>query len=154
MTELPYPGERPRRLLFCCVENQCRSQMAEAFARMHGGGLVEASSAGTRPSGRLHPKAVAAMRECGYDLSRHRSKGLAEVPDLEFGVVVTMGCGDVGDRVRARRFEDWDVPVPKDLPAEQFRAVRDRIEAKVKQLLVVEGILYPDSRPTSVSIGN
>ncbi len=140
MTDSLHPGEPPRRLLFCCVENQCRSQMAEAFARIHGGDRVEAYSAGARPSGRVHPKAVAAMRECGYDLGRHRSKGLADVPDVQFDVLVTFGVRNACARVRARRREDWGLPVPKDLPPEQFRAVRDRIEDKVKELLAELGV--------------
>jgi protein-tyrosine-phosphatase len=70
-------------VLFVCVENSNRSQMAEAFARIHGGGRVEAFSAGSRPSGRVNPKAVEAMRERGYDLTTHRSKSLANVPDVE-----------------------------------------------------------------------
>jgi protein-tyrosine-phosphatase len=140
MNELFHSGNLPRLLLFCCVENQCRSQMAEAFARLYGGERVEAYSAGIRPSARVHPKAVAAMRECGYDLSGHWSKGLADVPDLEFDVLVTFGCAEACSQVRARRREDWSLPVPKDMPAHQFRAVRDRIEEKVKQLLADYGL--------------
>jgi arsenate reductase len=127
--------QRPRRVLFVCVENANRSQMAEAFAHIHGGGRVEAFSAGSRPSGRINPRAVEAMREVGYDLTRHRSRSLAEVPDVEYDVVVTMGCGDECPRVRARRREDWGIPDPKEMPPEQFRAVRDLIEQKVKALL-------------------
>jgi protein-tyrosine-phosphatase len=103
-------------LLFVCVENSCRSQMAEAFARAYGGPGVEAYSAGARPSGRVHPKVVQAMREAAIELDGHRPKGLAEVPDLEYDAVVAMGCGGACDRVRARRREAWDVPAPKDLP--------------------------------------
>jgi protein-tyrosine-phosphatase len=127
--------QRPRRILFVCVENSCRSQMAEAFARRHGGGDVEAHSAGSRPSGRVHPKVIAAMREVGYDLTRHRCKGLAAVPAVEYDVVVALGCGDACAGVRARRCEAWDLPAPKDLPPERVREVRDQIEAKVKELL-------------------
>jgi arsenate reductase (thioredoxin) len=134
------PGGRTRRVLFVCVENCCRSQMAEAFARRHGAGQVEAHSAGTRPSDGVHPKAVAAMREVGCDLQGHHPKSLGDLPDVEFDVVVTMGCGDVGDRVRSRQREDWDVPAPKGLPPEQFRAVRDRIEDRVKALLAGLGL--------------
>jgi arsenate reductase len=126
----------PRRVLFVCVENSNRSQMAEAFARLHGSDRVEAFSAGSRPSGRVNPKAVEAMREKGYDLTRHRSKGLADLPAGEFDVVVGMGCGDEGCAlVPARRREEWDVPDPKELPPERFREVRDLIEAKVQALL-------------------
>ena len=125
-----------KRLLFVCVENSNRSQMAEAFARIHGGESVEAYSAGSRPSGKVNSKANRAMRELGYDLSRHSSKSLAELPDLEFDFVATMGCGDECPFVRAKRREDWSIPDPKDLPPEEFRVVRDLIENKVKEILM------------------
>jgi arsenate reductase (thioredoxin) len=134
MTQPHFPEER-RRVLFVCVENCCRSQMAEAFARRNGGNRLEVYSAGTRPSGCVHPKAVAAMREVGYDLETHRSKGLKEIPDMEFDVAVGMGCGDLTGRVTARHYESWDVPAPKDMPPEQFRVVRDLIDRKVRDLL-------------------
>jgi protein-tyrosine-phosphatase len=125
----------PRRILFVCVENSNRSQMAEAFARIHGGPRIEAYSAGSRPSGRVNPRAIQFMAERGYDLARHLSKGLTDIPDGEYDVAVTMGCGDECPLVRARRREDWAIPDPKELPPEQFREVRDRIEEKVKELL-------------------
>src|SRR5205085_4784433 len=83
-----------KRVLFVCVENSNRSQMAEAFARLHGGDQVEAYSAGSRPSGHVNARAVQFMRERDYDLTTHRSKGLGDLPGLEFDVVVGMGCGD------------------------------------------------------------
>ena len=130
------PAERPKRVVFVCVENSNRSQMAEAFARIHGGGRVEAHSAGSRPSGRVNPRAVEFMREVGYDLTTHHSKGVADLAGVEFDAVVGMGCGDEGcPLLRARRREEWAIPDPKELPAEQYRAVRDRIEAEVKRLL-------------------
>ena len=131
----PPAGQARKRVLFVCVENSNRSQMAEAFARLHGGDRVEACSAGSRPSGRVNPRAVESMREVGYDLTGHRSKGLAEVP-AEVDVVVGMGCGDEGCAVvRAGRREEWDIPDPKELPPSQFRKVRDLIERKVRELL-------------------
>jgi protein-tyrosine-phosphatase len=126
----------PKRVLFVCVENSNRSQMAEAFARMHGAGRAEAYSAGSRPSGRINPRAIESMSERGYDLSRHYSKGLSEIPDGPYDVVISMGCGDGCPSVRAARREDWDIPDPKGLPPDRFRAVRDLIEEKVKSLLV------------------
>ena len=130
------PSSAPKRLLFVCVENSNRSQMAEAFARLHGGDRVEAYSAGSRPSGRVNPRAVEFMREVGYDLTRHRSKALADLPAGEFEVVVGMGCGDEGcPLVKARRHEEWGLPDPKEMPPEQYREVRDLIERKVKELL-------------------
>jgi protein-tyrosine-phosphatase len=110
--------------------------MAEAFARIHGGDRVEAFSAGSRPSGRVNPKAIEAMREVGYDLTTHRSKALADVAGDRFDVVVGMGCGDEGcPLAQADRHEEWGVPDPKELPPDRFRDVRDLIEAKVKELL-------------------
>lgn len=121
-----------KRVVFVCIENSNRSQMAEAFAHMAG---VDAHSAGSRPSGRVNPKAIDAMREIGYDLSKHESKSIDDLPDVTFDVAVTMGCGDQCPTIRARRHEDWDIPDPKKLPPEQFRQVRDLIGTKVKELL-------------------
>ena len=89
--------------------------MAEAFARMHGAGKVEAFSAGSRPSGRVNPKAVEAMKELGYDLTTHASKGLDEFNGQEFDVAVTMGCGDECPLVRAKPRVDWQIPDPRDM---------------------------------------
>lgn len=124
-----------KRILFVCVENSCRSQMAEAFAARHGGDRVEAYSAGSRPSGRVHPRAIEVMRERGYDLSEHASKSLADIPEGPFEVVVTMGCGEACPSVPARLRRDWQIADPKDLPPAEFRQVRDQIEEKVLQLL-------------------
>lgn len=123
-----------RRLLFVCVENSNRSQMAEAFARLHGGAAVEAMSAGSRPSGRINPKAVRFMAERGIDLSANRSKSLDEVAG-EFDTVVTMGCGDDCPWVPATRREDWALPDPRDMDDDGYRTVRDAIEVRVKVLL-------------------
>jgi protein-tyrosine-phosphatase len=122
-------------VLFVCVENSNRSQMAEAFARTHGGARVEAHSAGSRPSGRVNPRAARFMREVGYDLSGHTPKSLDEIPPGVYDAAITMGCGDACPLVQARRREDWQIPDPKELPDDQFRQVRDLIERKVKELL-------------------
>jgi arsenate reductase (thioredoxin) len=124
-----------KRILFVCVENSNRSQMAEAFAKMHGAGLVEAASAGSRPSGRINPKAVEAMRELEYDLALHDSKGLDEFNGTAVDVAVTMGCGDECPMVKAVRRVEWQIPDPREMGPDEFRGVRDLIEAKVKALL-------------------
>ncbi len=129
-----------KRVLFVCVENANRSQMAEAFARILGGAAVEAYSAGSRPSGKVNPKAVEAMRELGYDLSAHGSKSLDELPEVEFDFVATMGCGDTCPMVRARQREDWSVPDPKHLPPDEFRVVRDLVRDQVKAALEEQGV--------------
>ena len=124
-----------KKLLFVCVENSNRSQMAEAFARMHGAGKVEAHSAGSRPSGRVNPKAIEAMRELGYDLTEHTSKGLNDFNGTDVDVAVTMGCGDECPLVRAKQRVDWQIPDPREMSPEQFREVRHLIETKVKELI-------------------
>jgi protein-tyrosine-phosphatase len=128
------------RVLFVCVENANRSQMAEAFARLLGGDAVEAYSSGSRPSGVVNPKAVAAMAELGYDLSAHGSKSLADIPDTEYDLVATMGCGDACPLVRAKRRADWSIPDPKHLPPAEFNAVRDLIRNQVRAALVELGV--------------
>lgn len=124
-----------KRVLFVCVENANRSQMAEAFARMYGKGRVETYSAGSRPSGKINPKAIEAMAELGYDLSRHDSKSLQEIPAGTYDYVFTMGCGDDCPWIPARHREDWNIPDPKHMDKEEFNKVRDFIGDKVKALM-------------------
>jgi arsenate reductase len=123
------------RVLFVCVENSCRSQMAEAFARMHGGGAIEPYSAGSKPSGVVNPKAIASMALLGYNLSTHRSKSLQEVPREGYDHVITMGCGDECPFIPARARSEWDIPDPKDMAPDAFAKVRDEIERRVKELI-------------------
>ncbi len=124
-----------KNLLFVCVENSNRSQMAEAFVRIHGDERFVAYSAGSRPSGQLNPKAVAAMSELNYDLRKHTSKSLTEIPNIEYDFVATMGCGDECPFVRAKKREEWAIPDPRQMEPEEFRAVRDLIQQKVKAVL-------------------
>ncbi|HWT16139.1 MAG TPA: arsenate reductase ArsC [Patescibacteria group bacterium] len=124
-----------KRLLFVCVENSNRSQMAQAFARLHGGDAVQAESAGSRPSGVVNPRAIAFMAERGYDLSTHVSKSLEEIGDGEWDAVITMGCGDNCPWVPAKRREDWALPDPKHMAPDDYRAVRDEIERRVIDLI-------------------
>lgn len=122
-------------LLFVCIENSCRSQMAEGFARAMGGGRVNALSAGSRPSGTVDPRAIAFMAEKGVDLAPQRSKGLGDLPALRWDFVVTMGCGDECPVLPANHRLDWDLPDPKPLGDTEFRIVRDRIERLVADLI-------------------
>jgi len=125
-----------KKLLFVCIENSNRSQMSQAFAIIHGGENIEAYSAGSKPSGIVNPKAIAAMRELGYDLSKHESKSLEEVKSFApFDVVVTMGCGDACPWMPAKKFVDWHIPDPKNMEPEDFNKVRDMISEKIKALL-------------------
>jgi arsenate reductase len=125
-----------RRLLFVCVENSCRSQMAEGFARGLSGDHVSAFSAGSRPSRQVDPRAVRFMAEKGIDLTPQQSKGLNDLPSgITWDYVVTMGCGDACPWLPARHRLDWDLPDPKALDDDGFRQVRDRIEQLVHGLM-------------------
>ena len=125
-----------KKILFVCIENSNRSQMSQAFAKMLGDDNVEAYSAGSKPSGIVNPKAIAAMKELGYDLNKHDSKNLDEVKQYApFDAVITMGCGDACPWMPAKQFIDWQIPDPKNMEPEQFNEVRDFIKKKVQQLL-------------------
>ena len=125
-----------KKIFFVCIENSNRSQMAQAFAAMDGGNMIEAYSAGSRPSGKINPKAIAAMNELGYDLAPHHSKSLEEIKQFApFDAVVTMGCGDACPWMPAKRFFDWEIPDPKEMSSEDFNRVRDLIREKVSSLL-------------------
>ena len=125
-----------KKILFVCIENSNRSQMAEAFANIHGDGQVEVFSAGSRPLGVINPKAIASMKEIGYDLSKQKSKSLDEVrQQAPFDAVVTMGCGDACPWMPSKQFIDWQVPDPREMKPEEFRKVREQIERKVRELL-------------------
>lgn len=127
---------KKKKLLFVCIENSNRSQMSQAFAKIIRGDAVEAYSAGSNPSGIVNAKAIAAMKELGYDLSTHDSKSLDEVKVFApFDVVVTMGCGDACPWMPAKQFIDWQIPDPKQLEPAQFNEVRDFIKNKVTELI-------------------
>ncbi len=118
------------------MENSNRSQMSQALVTMLGDGNVEAYSAGSKPSGTINPKAIASMKELGYDLGVHKSKSLEEVKQLApFDVVVTMGCGDACPWMPAKRFVDWEIPDPRNMNEEDFRKTRNLIRSKVEELL-------------------
>jgi len=125
-----------KKVLFVCIENSNRSQMSQAFAKIIGGDAIAAYSAGSNPSGIVNPKAIASMKELGYDLSVHDSKSLKEVERFApFDAVVTMGCGDTCPWMPAKKFIDWEIPDPKNMEPDDFRKVRDLIKEKVKDLL-------------------
>ena len=124
-----------KNILFVCVENSCRSQMAEAFARIHGKDIVRVYSSGSKPSGIVNPKAIASMKEINYDLSTHKSISLDEIPQIEYDYAITMGCGDECPMVKTKHREDWGIADPKNMSFDEFSKVRNIIEDKVKDLL-------------------
>ena len=124
-----------KTFLFVCIENSNRSQMAQAFAKIWGGDNIEAYSAGSRPSGKINPKAIAAMADLNYDLSTHDSKSLEDIPKITYDYIVTMGCGDACPWVPAKNRIDWQIPDPREMEPEEFNQVRDSISEKVKTLV-------------------
>lgn len=123
------------KVVFLCTENSNRSQMAEAFGRRLGEGLIEVWSAGSAASGMVNPKAVAAMAELGYDLGSHRSQSTQELPEGPFDYVITMGCGDQCPWVAGHHREDWGLADPREMPPAEFNQVRDEIERRVRDLV-------------------
>ena len=122
-------------VLFVCVQNAGRSQMAEALFRLAVAGRYEARSAGSNPAANVHPEVVDAMRELGVDLAEPTPRCL-ERSDAEWAdVVVTMGCGDACPVILGKRYIDWDLEDPRDKGLERVREIRDEIAARIEQLL-------------------
>jgi protein-tyrosine-phosphatase len=134
MTAMPNPNDVPE-VLFVCVHNAGRSQMAAALLEHHAGGRVRVRSAGTTPSDEIHPNVVEAMAERGLDVSTARPKGLREDEVREADLVITMGCGDACPVVSGTRYLDWDLPDPAGKPIAEVRPIRDDIERRVLDLL-------------------
>lgn len=123
-----------KNILFVCVENSCRSQMAEAIVNNLYWQKFVAYSAGSNPSGEVVPLAIAVTKEIGIDISKQKSKGFDQVKDIEFDYVITMGCGDVCPVYPAKHRLDWQIPDPKNKTIEYFRQVRDEIIKKVQEI--------------------
>jgi len=134
MTAMPEPNDVPE-VLFVCVHNAGRSQMAAALLEHHAAGRVRVRSAGTTPSDEIHPNVVEAMAERGLDVSTAQPKGLREDDVREVDVVITMGCGDACPVVPGTRYLDWDLPDPAGKPIAEVRPIRDDIERRVLDLL-------------------
>jgi protein-tyrosine-phosphatase len=122
-------------VVFVCVANSFRSQMAEAIARSVASGEWEIWSAGSNPSGQVHGLAKQLMAERGIDLSTHRSKGVEALPARQWDYVVTMGCGDRCPTLRGRQRLDWNIPDPAGIPLEEARKIRDDLEQRVRTLM-------------------
>ena len=122
-------------VLFVCVHNAGRSQMAAALLEHYAGGRVRVRSAGTEPSDEIDPKVVLAMAERGLDVAAARPRGLRDDDLRDADVVITMGCGDACPVVPATRYLDWDLPNPAGRPLAEIRPIRDDIERRVVDLL-------------------
>jgi len=122
-------------VLFVCVRNAGRSQMAAALLERIAGDDVRVLSAGTQPADDVHPNVVTAMREVDIDLSEAQPRRLEDATVRKADVVVTMGCGDECPFYPGRRYEDWELPDPAGKPVEEVRGIRDEIERRVRELL-------------------
>jgi protein-tyrosine-phosphatase len=135
-------------VLFVCVHNAGRSQMAAGFLRKHAAGRVEVRSAGSEPADGLNPAVVEVMAEAGIDLSGERPKLLEADAVRASDVVITMGCGDACPVFPGIRYEDWDLPDPSGRPVEEVRSIRDEIDRRVRVLLAE---LVPQAESASPS---
>lgn len=125
----------PPEVLFVCVHNAGRSQMAAALLDHHAAGRVRVRSAGSTPADEVNPAVVAVMAEVGLDLSREFPKPLTDTVVQAADVVITMGCGDACPIYPGRRYLDWNLPDPARLPVEQVRPIREDIDRRVRALL-------------------
>ena len=123
------------RIVFICVENARRSQMAEGFAQALGQGKIEVYSAGSSPASQIDPLVTEVMREKGIDLSGKRPKGLDDLPPIEMDYLITMGCEETCPAVLTKKIIEWEIPDPKGKTTDDYREVRDMIEDKVKGVL-------------------
>ena len=129
-----------KKILFVCIENAGRSQMAQGFAEAFGKGKVQVYSAGSRPSSHIDPLAIEVMKEKGIDLSGRRPKGLNDLPSVEMDYLITMGCEETCPAVPAKKIIEWEIADPTGKPIDEVRRIRDMLEDKVKRLL--EELLY------------
>ncbi len=128
-------SKETKKILFVCVQNASRSQMAQGFAEAFGKGRVEVYSAGSRPASHINPLAVEVMKEKGVDLSGRRPKGLNDLPPVEMDYLITMGCEETCPAVPTKKIIEWEIPDPRGKPIDEIRRIRDVLEAKVKTLL-------------------
>ena len=122
-------------VLFVCVENSCRSQIAEGFAKELGKGILEAYSAGSRPSGKVDPAAVNVMMESGIDISRQASKGFETLPVKAFDYVITLGCKDACPFIPGKEHIEWHIDDPKGGGIDFFRKTREAIKGELVKFL-------------------
>ncbi|HMC36436.1 MAG TPA: arsenate reductase ArsC [Actinomycetota bacterium] len=127
-------GELPE-VLFVCVHNAGRSQIAAALLDHHTGGRVRVRSAGSEPADRVNPAVVQAMAEVGIDISKEFPKPLTDEAVRKADVVITMGCGDACPFYPGKKYLDWDLPDPSGRPVEEVRPIRDEIDRRIRALL-------------------
>jgi arsenate reductase (thioredoxin) len=124
-----------KRIVFICIENARRSQIAQGFAEVFGGEKLEVYSAGSQPSSQIDPIVIEVMKEKGIDFSNKRPKGLNDLPPIEMDYLVTMGCEETCPAVPTKKIIEWEIPDPKGKSIDIVRNVRDMVEERVRTLL-------------------
>ena len=125
-----------KKVLFVCVENACRSQLAEAISNSFYGYALEASSAGSRPAEKVNPKAISSLLRMGLNIETNQPKNVKTFENNHFDYVVTMGCGDQCPHIPGAKMFDWQIPDPKHMSDDDFDAVRDLIDLKIQSELI------------------
>lgn len=120
------------KVLFACVENSFRSQISEGVARKYFSSTIIPFSAGSKPSGTVHPNAIKVLEEMGIDSSKQYSKGFTDLNETDFDYLVTMGCGEVCPFVPSREQLNWDLPDIKNHPIDDIRKLREMIKSKIE----------------------
>ena len=128
------PQEKAR-IVFICVENARRSQMAQGFAQAFGPEKVEVYSAGSRPSSAIDPLVIKVMKEKGIHLSGRKPKGLNDLPPIEMDYLVMMGCEETCPTIPAKKIIEWEIPDPKGKSIGFYREIRDLVENKVRAFI-------------------
>ena len=143
------PADDVPEVLFVCVHNAGRSQMAAALLEHRAGGRVRVRSAGTAPAEAINPSVVAAMAEVGLDVTKAFPRRLSDAMARDADVVVLMGCGDACPVYTGKRYLDWDLPDPAGKSVEEVRPIRDEIDRRVRQL--VEELLPAGTQPQTLA---
>ena len=125
-----------KKVLFVCVENACRSQLAEAISNSFYGYALEASSAGSRPAEIINPKAISSLLRIGLHIETNQPKNVKTFENNHFDYVVTMGCGDKCPHIPGAKMFDWQIPDPKHMSDDDFDAIRDLIDFKIQSELI------------------
>ena len=123
------------KILFACIENSCRSQIAEALAKNISKGKIDCYSAGSKPSGVVNPMAMKLLHSQGVHLTDHKSKHLSEFEGVKIDYLVLMGCGEECPNLVADKKIDWDIPDPKDMENSEFLKVIKKIRGEVQKLI-------------------
>ena len=123
-----------KTILFLCIENSCRSQIAEAFAKAYSYSANKIISAGSNPSGEVNPTAIKLMGNIGHNISDHSSKSVNEIKE-EIDILISMGCGDSCPQLSAKKRLEWDIPDPKKMKEDEFMEVIKLIDKKVRKFI-------------------